>query len=97
MFWGCMGWLGTGHGTKIEALLTKEVYVEILEDKFLQSLEHLGMEQDKQKIVVKWLEDHGIECLEWPANSPNQNPIENLWVELKRHLGKYEELPNGML
>ncbi|QRW24090.1 hypothetical protein RhiXN_10414 [Rhizoctonia solani] len=28
MFWGCMGWLGTGHGTKIEALLTKEVYVD---------------------------------------------------------------------
>ncbi|KAJ1301775.1 hypothetical protein OPQ81_009004 [Rhizoctonia solani] len=109
MFWGCMGWLGTGHGTKIEASLTKEVYVEILEDEFLQSLEHLGMEQDeviymhdnasthKAKIVVKWLEDHGIKCLEWPANSPDLNPIENLWAELKRHLGEYEEPPNGML
>jgi transposase len=109
MFWGCMGWQGTGYGSKLETSLTKEVYVQILEDEFLKSLEHLGMEPKeliymhdnarphKAKISLKWPEEHGIECLEWTANSPDLNPIENLWAELKRRLGEYQEPLNGML
>ncbi|KAJ1301371.1 hypothetical protein OPQ81_008636 [Rhizoctonia solani] len=41
MFWGCMGWNGTGHGTKIDSRLNKELYVEILADEFLDSLDYL--------------------------------------------------------
>ncbi len=33
-----------------------------------------------------WLNDHGVGVLDWPANSPNLNPIENLWDTVKRKM-----------
>ena len=42
----------------------------------------------RSRVARKWLEDHGIKRLSWTANSPDMNPIENVWPVLKDNVAK---------
>ncbi len=38
------------------------------------------------KDTKSWFNDHGVIVLDWPANSPDLNPIENLWAIVERKM-----------
>ncbi len=38
------------------------------------------------KSIKSWLNDHGVGVPDWPANSPDLNPIKNLWDIIKRKM-----------
>ena len=44
------------------------------------------MDNHASKVVAKWLKDNKVKVLEWSFQSPALNPIDNLWVDLKKRV-----------
>jgi hypothetical protein len=41
------------------------------------------------------MKDKGIKIMDWSACSPDLNPIENLWSQLKRAINNRNHIPTG--
>ncbi|GFX98007.1 transposable element Tcb2 transposase [Trichonephila clavipes] len=50
----------------------------------------------RARIFEEYLEDDGLERMEWPARFPDLNPIEHLWVYLGREVAALNPLPRSL-
>ncbi len=87
MIWGAMSSAGVGPLCFLKTKVTAPVYQEIFEHFMLPSVDQLFKDADfifqqdlapahTAKSTKSWLNDHGVGVLDWPANSPDLNPID---------------------
>ena len=108
LVWGCMGWNGVGVLTEVQGIMNADQYCDILDGRVVESFEKLEMPEEKRmfqqdndpkhtsKKATQWFEDNNIEVLVWPAQSPGINPIEHLWMHLKKALNQYSQPAKGV-
>ena len=94
MLWGCFSSAGTGALVRIEEKMDGAKYRKIREENLLPSARKLRLEQKftfqhdndlkhTAKATLEWLKNKKINVLEWPSQSPDQNPIKNPLHDLK--------------
>ncbi|CCA71915.1 related to transposase-Wolbachia endosymbiont [Serendipita indica DSM 11827] len=90
MVWGCIGWNRPGVARLIEGKMDAKIYTHILDHELTQSVKKLKLRQGRfvfqqdndlkhmYKMAQNWFDGQKYKVMDWPAQSPDANPIENL-------------------
>jgi hypothetical protein len=102
MVWSCMGYAGVGELAIVEGIMNAKGYVNLLRGNLKKSVHKVGIQdsylfqQDNDpkhtaRITREWLLYNARGLLQTPPQSPDSNPIENLWPfsEIKSEMQKF--------
>jgi hypothetical protein len=110
MVWTALSRNGTGPIKESEDIMDSAMYRDILAHNLEDAADGLPLSVRKNcefqhdndpkhtsGLVKSWLMFNNIRTMEWPAQSPDLNPIENLWNRVKWDIQKHKPVTLGGL
>ena len=106
MVWGAIWYGGRSSLIFCDGHVNAEKYIGILKDGLLplftedlDKTEFFFMEDGapchRAKNAVNWKRQQGLNILPWPGQSPDMNPIENVWHILQQNMHKRSPKPGN--
>lgn len=97
MVWGTITYFGRGLLAFVDGNMNSEKYIKTLDDflwpviiKHFPNNDFQFMDDNcpvhRSRETEAWKQRNGIQPFFWPPQSPDLNPIENVWLVLKNHI-----------
>lgn len=102
MFWGVMSFDAYGPLVEVKGKNTAASYIDTLEEYLLPEIGlakgDVVFQQDNARIhktaaVLSFLEENIVNILQWPPQSPDLSPIENVWNAMKMKMKALKPRP----
>lgn len=95
LVWGAIQRSGVGPLIRIEGTVNAERYLQILQEVIPQMrlnqnslYMHDNAPSHRAAVVQDYFLTHNIHLLPWPSNSPDLNPIENVWGFITQNIDR---------
>jgi hypothetical protein len=104
MFWGCFSRHAKGPLTVIEGKIDSKKYLELVQDVVMPEIQASEVDlifmQDNARphtarVVTDYYHENNVQMLDWPPQSPDLNPIEQVWAIMKQKLYSQKSFPKN--